>query len=122
MSTIGDLDYDKINAMYPDSASDTTYLPSDDDIDTSTSDTNSLVSEEEIPSAIPPLDMSEIERMPTVDVAAGTNCAICWDIKYHFVKFTCCEQIICKDCTVEWLLLAGSCILCRENIFAQFSN
>ena len=92
------------------SGSDTTFKPTSDDFNdlnsTITSVSSmSLNSEDEFVSDIPPLTMSEINNMPAVTTVGATDCPICWTEKYNFIPYTCCQQLICRECSIEWLLI-----------------
>ena len=105
------------------SDSDTMYEPSriDDDTDSELSVISEGDSEDDIPSDVPPLTMSEINNMPTIASKEGIDCLVCTDVKYDFVIHTCCSQSICKDCTMEWLLITGKCMFCKENLFIRWA-
>ena len=85
------------------SDSDTMYEPSDWDCDSvSSSDSNSsVVSENDFFSDIPPLNLSDIQNMPTSYNKDGLECFVCIENKNNFIDFQCCNQLVCKDCAIQ---------------------
>ena len=56
------------------------------------------------------LSTLEIEKLPLINITE--ECLICCEVKNIFKGLSCCNNKICKECTLNWFSCSVKCPFC----------
>ncbi len=60
------------------------------------------------------LSTTEIENLPIIEI--NEECLICCEDKNTVKGLTCCNNKICKDCTLNWFSCSPKCPFCIRDL------